>query len=257
MHAPGLVWRGATSAPFPGYMLIGRGADFATTLTSASRRHHRPVRRDALRRQRYQIPLPGQVPVNGHASTPVYLKGSNGIAGPEGHVPHDRARPGDGIRHRQGPHRSPFPRKRSSYGKDALDLLLYRDLSTGAVDSPQTFFAGRQPVAADVQLLLHRLQAHRRIHLRPAAGPAGVARPRAADRRHRQRRMAGLPQCRRASARHRTRSGAGSSTGTTTSPRGSALRTTSGCAPARSAGSTCSTRTSTGSSPTASGRWPA
>ena len=36
MHAPGLEWRGATSAPFPGYMLIGRGQDFATTLTSAS-----------------------------------------------------------------------------------------------------------------------------------------------------------------------------------------------------------------------------
>ena len=35
MHAPGLVWRGATSAPFPGYLLIGRGPDFATTLTSA------------------------------------------------------------------------------------------------------------------------------------------------------------------------------------------------------------------------------
>ena len=27
--------RGATSAPFPGYMLIGRGPDFAWTLTSA------------------------------------------------------------------------------------------------------------------------------------------------------------------------------------------------------------------------------
>ena len=36
MHAPGLQWRGATSAPFPGYLLIGRGEDFATTLTSAS-----------------------------------------------------------------------------------------------------------------------------------------------------------------------------------------------------------------------------
>ena len=35
MHAPGLDWRGATSAPFPGYLLIGRGRDFATTLTSA------------------------------------------------------------------------------------------------------------------------------------------------------------------------------------------------------------------------------
>src|SRR5204862_6884925 len=35
MNAPGLKWRGVTSAPFPGYMLIGRGVDFATTLTSA------------------------------------------------------------------------------------------------------------------------------------------------------------------------------------------------------------------------------
>ena len=36
MHAGDLQWRGATSAPFPGYVLIGRGDDFAHTLTSAS-----------------------------------------------------------------------------------------------------------------------------------------------------------------------------------------------------------------------------
>ena len=36
MHAGDLQWRGATSAPFPGYALIGRGEDFAHTLTSAS-----------------------------------------------------------------------------------------------------------------------------------------------------------------------------------------------------------------------------
>ena len=35
MHAGNLDWRGATSAPFPGYLLIGRGPDFASTLTSA------------------------------------------------------------------------------------------------------------------------------------------------------------------------------------------------------------------------------
>ena len=36
MHAPHLHWRGATSAPFPGYLLIGRTPSFSTTLTSAS-----------------------------------------------------------------------------------------------------------------------------------------------------------------------------------------------------------------------------
>src|SRR5439155_13275802 len=31
MHAPHLHWRGATSAPFPGYLLIGRTPRFSTT----------------------------------------------------------------------------------------------------------------------------------------------------------------------------------------------------------------------------------
>ena len=35
MSSPNINVRGVTSAPFPGYMLIGRGADFAWTLTSA------------------------------------------------------------------------------------------------------------------------------------------------------------------------------------------------------------------------------
>jgi acyl-homoserine lactone acylase PvdQ len=35
LHGPDIDVRGATSAPFPGYMLIGRGEDYAWTLTSA------------------------------------------------------------------------------------------------------------------------------------------------------------------------------------------------------------------------------
>ena len=35
LKSPSINVRGATSAPYPGYMLIGRGADFAWTLTSA------------------------------------------------------------------------------------------------------------------------------------------------------------------------------------------------------------------------------
>ena len=36
LHGPDIHVRGATSAPFPGYMLIGRGEDYAWTLTSAA-----------------------------------------------------------------------------------------------------------------------------------------------------------------------------------------------------------------------------
>jgi acyl-homoserine lactone acylase PvdQ len=35
LHGPGIDARGATSAPFPGYILIGRSADYAWSLTSA------------------------------------------------------------------------------------------------------------------------------------------------------------------------------------------------------------------------------
>ena len=35
LHGPGWKARGATSAPFPGYILIGRREDFVWTLTSA------------------------------------------------------------------------------------------------------------------------------------------------------------------------------------------------------------------------------
>ncbi len=60
MHAPGLDWRGATSAPFPGYMLIGRGPDFATTLTSAGADDTDEFA-ETLCGNRRQVPLPRQV----------------------------------------------------------------------------------------------------------------------------------------------------------------------------------------------------
>ena len=69
MHAPGLKWRGATSAPFPGYLLIGRGEDFADDPDVGQRRHHRPVRGDALRRQRHEVQYKGKCRTWGH-STP-------------------------------------------------------------------------------------------------------------------------------------------------------------------------------------------
>ncbi len=94
MHAGDLQWRGATSAPFPGYMLIGRGEDFANTLTSASGGHHRPVRRDALRRQRHEVPVQGRVPRDGQLRRRHARRSA-------GHVPDHRARPGRRLRNQE------------------------------------------------------------------------------------------------------------------------------------------------------------
>jgi acyl-homoserine lactone acylase PvdQ len=136
MHAPGLDWRGATSAPFPGYMLIGRGEDFATTLTSAStdlideyaetlcdasQTKYR-YRGKCRSMQRFEAGT-----LNGHV-----VSFETTVHGPV---------VGYGRVHG---HAVAISSKRASYGKDVLDLLYNRRLSDGQVDSPQSFIKAAQ-----------------------------------------------------------------------------------------------------------------
>ncbi len=131
MHAPGLDWRGATSAPFPGYMLIGRGADFATTLTSA----------DADDTDQFAETLCG------HSRTKYLYQGkcvsmqlfdAGTISGAPVKFMTTINGPVVGYA-TVGRHSVAIARKRASYGKDALDLLFNRRLSDGQVNSPQSF----------------------------------------------------------------------------------------------------------------------
>ncbi len=139
MHAPGLVWRGATSAPFPGYMLIGRGADFATTLTSASGDIIDQYAETLCDGSDTKYEYKGTCRPMGTFNAGV-LKGKGGA--PDQQVTFYTTVHGPVIGYAtvKG-RRVAISSKRSDYGKDALDLLLYHDLSTGAVNSPQTFFA--------------------------------------------------------------------------------------------------------------------
>ncbi len=132
MHAPGLVWRGATSVPFPGYVLIGRGPDFATTLTSS----------DGDIIDQYAETLCGGSDQN-------YL--FRGKCLPMGHFDAGSLN-GHEVTFLTTVHgpvlgyatvhgtRVAISRKRSSYGRDTLDQLFFRRLSTGKVDSPRSFF---------------------------------------------------------------------------------------------------------------------
>jgi hypothetical protein len=132
VQAPGLRWRGATSVPFPGYLLIGRGKDFANMLTSAGT--------DII--DQYAETLCG-------GSDEMYMfKGDC--------RPMERFDAGtlDGepvnfLRTVHGPvvgyatvdgRRVAISSKRSSYGKDVLDQLFFRRLSTGEVTDPKSFF---------------------------------------------------------------------------------------------------------------------
>lgn len=131
MHAPGLDWRGATSTPFPGYLLIGRGADFATTLTSAS----------ADDTDQFAETLCG------HSATKYIYKGRcramttfNAGTISKSPVTFKMTVNGPVVGYaRVGRRRVAIASKRASYGRDVLDLLFNRRLSDGQVHSPQSF----------------------------------------------------------------------------------------------------------------------
>ncbi len=132
MDAPGLKWRGATSAPFPGYLLIGRGQDFATTLTSASGDvvdqyvetlcegddHKYMYKGECLDMEFFEAGTVGGKDVN-------FWTTVHGPVGGYATV--------DGVR-------VAISSKRSSFGKDVVDLLFNRRISNGSVKNPKTFF---------------------------------------------------------------------------------------------------------------------
>ena len=137
MHAPHNNWRGATSAPFPGYLLIGRTQRFSTTLTSASA--------DII--DQYAETLCG-------GSVQMYMY--KGRCRAMGHFDAGTINPGtptekhvDFLTTVHGPvvgyatvhgRQVAISSKRSSYGRDVLDQLFFRRLSNGSVKNPQTFF---------------------------------------------------------------------------------------------------------------------
>jgi acyl-homoserine lactone acylase PvdQ len=132
MHAPHLHWRGATSAPFPGYMLIGRTPRFATTLTSASGdiidQYAETLCGGSNQRYLYK----GKCRQMGHFDAGT-LNGNpvsflTTVHGPVEGYATVRGRP------------VAISTKRSSSGKDVVDQLFYRRLSSGQVKDPQTFF---------------------------------------------------------------------------------------------------------------------
>jgi acyl-homoserine lactone acylase PvdQ len=132
MHAPGLQWRGATSAPFPGYLLIGRGADFATTLTSSSGDIIDQFAEklcggsDTMYQYKGQCRPMGNFNAGTLSGEPVTFRTT--VHGPViGYATVD----GDRVA---------ISYQRSSYGRDTLDQILFRRLSTGRVDSPKSFF---------------------------------------------------------------------------------------------------------------------
>ena len=131
MNAPGLQWRGATSIPFPGYLLIGRGEDFANTLTSASAdiidQYVETLCNNSGTKYEYKGKCQKMETVN-----------AGSIGGQEVTYQRTVHGPVTGFATVKG-ERVAISSKRSSYGKDTLDQLFFRRLSNGQVNDPASF----------------------------------------------------------------------------------------------------------------------
>jgi acyl-homoserine lactone acylase PvdQ len=132
MHAPGNTWRGATSVPFPGYLLIGRTQRFASTLTSAAADIIDQFAETLCGGSTQKYMYKGKCLDMGHfdagsiSGNPVNFLTT--VHGPV--VGYAR------VRGRQ----VAISSKRSSYLKDVVDQLFFRRLSDGQVKNPKTFF---------------------------------------------------------------------------------------------------------------------
>jgi len=137
MHAPGVAVRGATSAPFPGYMLIGRGPDFAWTLTSAGADDVDQFVETLCGGDDTHYAYKGKcrAMTSFDAGT---LRGGAGQA--DQRITFLRTVHGPVVGYANvGGRRVAIASKRASYGRDTLDQLPYQDLTLGRVRSPQDF----------------------------------------------------------------------------------------------------------------------
>ena len=132
MDAGDLKWRGATSAPFPGYLLIGRGEDFATTLTSASADVIDQFAEtlcegsdlkymyngECLDMELFEAGTLGGEPVEFYTTVHGPVTGYATVDG----------------------EKVAISRQRSGYGEDVVDLLFNRRISNGSVENYEDFF---------------------------------------------------------------------------------------------------------------------
>ena len=137
MHAPGIDVRGATSAPFPGYMLIGRGADFAWTLTSAGADMIDQFVETLCGGDDAHYVFKGQCRPMTTFDAGV-LKGTAGQ--PDQQITFLKTVHGPVVGYANvGGRRVAISSKRSSYGRDTLDQLPFQDITLGRVRTPQQF----------------------------------------------------------------------------------------------------------------------
>jgi acyl-homoserine lactone acylase PvdQ len=136
LDAPGIKTRGVTAAPFPGYMLIGRGEDFAWTLTSTGSDiidTYAETLCGSDTKYRYK----GRCRSMGTFDAGV-LKGAQGQRDQRARFRTTVHGPVVGYGTVNG-RRVALAAKRSSYGRDTVDQLFFQELTYGRVHNARDF----------------------------------------------------------------------------------------------------------------------
>ena len=202
LHGPTLQGEGATSAPFPGYLLIGRGQQLRVDAHLGRRRHHRHLRREALRRLAREVRLQGPTAARWRRSR----RARSARAARASRCGFRRTVHGPVIGYARvaGSKRVvALSQKRSSAGRETNDQIFFQDLSYGRVRSAQDFIRAS---AATPQTFNSFYADAKDIAFvttgRLPVRPQGRQR-RPAGRRPREVRVEGLPEAVEAPAGHR------------------------------------------------------
>lgn len=147
IKSPSINVRGATSAPYPGYMLIGRGEDFAWTLTSAGADIIDTYAETLCGGSKTKYLFKGRCRKMERVDAGTISKGGKSVRAIFWRTVHGSVQ---GYAKTQAGKTVALATRRSSYGRDTVDLLYNQRLTYGRVKSaadyvkaaeqtPQTF----------------------------------------------------------------------------------------------------------------------
>jgi acyl-homoserine lactone acylase PvdQ len=136
LQGPGIDQRGVTSAPFPGYIFIGRSQDSGWSLTSAGLDQISTYAETLCGHSTHKYLFDGKC-----RAMQFFDAGSLKTSSGTSEVTFWRTVHGPviGYAHVHG-RLIALSTKRASYGKDVLDLLFYHDLAHGVVHNVHQFF---------------------------------------------------------------------------------------------------------------------
>jgi acyl-homoserine lactone acylase PvdQ len=137
LHGPNIHVRGATSAPFPGYMLIGRGPDYAWTLTSADGDIIDTYAETLCGGSKVRYLYKGRCRAMESVDAGTISKGGKSV-----HVTFRRTVHGPvyGYAKARGSNKQvALSTRRSSYGRETVDQLFFQQMTFGRVHSANDF----------------------------------------------------------------------------------------------------------------------